>query len=180
MSKFLDFYKTSKPSGNKVPAEKADNLYKKLRIQTFIAGTLGYSLYYVCRLSLSVMKQPIIDGGFLNATQLGLISACLYWAYAVGKFVNGFLADHSNIKRFMATGLVISATANAVMGIVGLSAASAGLTSAAMFVSFALMWALIHTWACRSAPIPAWSGYHLPPGRVPRPDSSTQSCPCRR
>lgn len=142
MSKFLDFYKTSKPSENKVPAEKADNLYKKLRIQTFIAGTLGYSLYYVCRLSLSVMKQPIIDGGFLNATQLGLISACLYWAYAVGKFVNGFLADHSNIKRFMATGLVISATANAVMGIVGLSAASAGLTSAAMFVSFALMWAL--------------------------------------
>lgn len=142
MSKFLDFYKTSKPSAYKVPAESRDKLYKKLRIQAFIAGTLGYSLYYVCRTSLNVMKQPIIDSGFLNATQLGLIGACLYWAYAVGKFVNGFLADHSNIKRFMATGLVVSAAANAVMGILGMNGGAAGVASTVMFVAFAVMWAL--------------------------------------
>lgn len=140
--RILSFYKTSQPSAVKVPAEKVDGYYKKLRIQAFVAGTLGYSLYYVCRTSLNVMKQPIIDSGFLNATQLGLIGACLYWAYAVGKFVNGFLADHSNIKRFMATGLVVSAAANAVMGILGMNGSGAGVTSAAMFVSFAIMWTL--------------------------------------
>ena len=71
------------------------------------------------------MKQPIIDSGFLNATQLRLIGACLYWAYAAGKFVNGFLADHSNIKKFMATGLIISAVANFMMGILGMSSGAA-------------------------------------------------------
>ena len=142
LKKILSFYKISAPSETQVHECKAHGYYKKLRIQAFIAATLGYSLYYVCRTSLNVMKQPIIDSGFLNATQLGLIGACLYWAYAVGKFVNGFLADHSNIKRFMATGLIVSAAANAVMGILGMNGSGAGITSAAMFVTFAIMWTL--------------------------------------
>ena len=142
LKRILSFYRTSAPSSVKVPADQVDSRYKKLRIQAFIAGTLGYSLYYVCRTSLNVMKQPIIDSGFLNATQLGLIGACLYWAYAVGKFVNGFLADPSNIKKFMATGLVVSAAANAVMGILGMNSSGAGIASSAMFVTFAVMWAL--------------------------------------
>lgn len=139
--RILSFYGKSIPSKT-IDSDRIDQCYKKLRIQTFIAATLGYSLYYVCRTSLNVMKQPIIDSGFLNATQLGLIGACLYWAYAVGKFVNGFLADHSNIKRFMATGLVLSAAANAVMGIMGLNAGNAGIASGAIFVTFAIMWTL--------------------------------------
>ena len=142
LKRILSFYKTSQPSSLKVSAEKVDGYYKKLRIQAFIAGTLGYSLYYVCRTSLNVMKQPIIDSGFLNATQLGLIGACLYWAYAAGKFVNGFLADHSNIKKFMATGLIVSAVANFIMGILGMSAGTAGIASSVIFVSFAVIWAI--------------------------------------
>lgn len=129
----------SAPSAEKIPAEKA---YKKLRFQAFVAATLGYSLYYVCRTSLNVMKQPIIDSGVLDATQLGIIGACLYWAYAVGKFVNGFLADYSNIKKFMATGLIISAVANLMMGLLGFWQGSAGIASASMFVMFAIMWTL--------------------------------------
>jgi OPA family sugar phosphate sensor protein UhpC-like MFS transporter len=66
MSEFLNFYKTSRPSEVKVPAHESEKLYKKLRFQSFVAGTLGYSLYYVCRTSLNVMKQPIIDSGFLG------------------------------------------------------------------------------------------------------------------
>lgn len=140
--RFLDFYKVSAPSAEKLPADKADRQYKKLRFQAFVAATLGYSLYYVCRTSLNVMKQPIIDSGVLDATQLGVIGACLYWAYAVGKFVNGFLADYCNIKKFMATGLVISAFANFMMGVLGIWEGSAGIASSAMFVMFAIMWTI--------------------------------------
>lgn len=111
-------------------------------MQTFLAATFGYALYYVCRTSLNVMKQPIIDSGFLTAGQLGLIGACLYWTYAVGKFVNGFLADHCNIKKFMATGLVISAAANFIMGILGVSCGAAGVSGMAMFICFAIMWGI--------------------------------------
>ncbi len=75
---FMDFFRTSEPSAVKVSPEKVDKIYKKKRLQAFIAGTLGYALYYVCRLSMGVMKQPLIDAGLLNATQLGIIGACLY------------------------------------------------------------------------------------------------------
>ena len=106
------FYRISSP----VPRRQLDpaqeqKLYKRLRLQAFIAATLGYSLYYVCRTSLNVMKKPILDSGTLDATQIGVISSALLFAYAVGKFVNGFLADYCNIKRFMATGLIVSAAA---------------------------------------------------------------------
>ena len=140
--KITDFYKVSQPSAEKLPADKADKQYKKLRFQAFVAATLGYSLYYVCRTSLNVMKQPIIDSGVLDATQLGIIGACLYWTYAVGKFVNGFLADYCNIKKFMATGLIVSAVANMIMGMLGLWEGMAGIASSSMFVMFAIMWTI--------------------------------------
>ncbi len=125
-----------------MPAEKQDKLYKKLRMQAFIAATIGYSLYYVCRTSLNVMKQPIIDSGFLDAAQLGVIGACLYWTYAVGKFVNGFLADSSNIKKFMATGLVVSAAANLIMGVLGMWEGLAGVSGGLIFLMFCILWAM--------------------------------------
>ena len=142
MSKFLDFYKTSKPSEYKVPAAESDKLYKKLRFQSFVAGLLGYSLYYVCRTSLNVMKQPIIDSGFLDAAQLGVVGSCLLFAYAIGKFINGFLSDHSNIKRFMATGLLVSALANFTLGVLGFFQGGAGTANFVMFICFSVIWAI--------------------------------------
>ena len=142
----FDFYKMSAPSATKVAPENTDKVWKRARFQTFVAITLGYALYYVCRMSMGVMKQPIIDAGLLNATQLGIIGACLYWTYAVGKLVNGFLADSSNIKRFMATGLILSVAANFLMGILGVAAVNAGISSSIIFIVFAIMWA-INGWA---------------------------------
>ncbi len=141
----------------KVPADKVDKTYKKLRIQAFLAGTFGYALYYVCRLSMGVMKQPLIDAGLLNATQLGIIGACLYWAYAVGKFVNGFLCDSSNIKRFMATGLVVSVAMNFVMGILGVSALGGNIANSVLFAGFAVCWA-VNGWAQSMGAPPAIIG----------------------
>ena len=142
----IDFFRAGGPSEIKVAPDKVQKVYKSKRLQTFIAATLGYALYYVCRLSMGVMKQPIIDAGLLNATQLGIIGACLYWSYAVGKLVNGFLADGSNIKRFMATGLVISAAMNLIMGVWGVGALNGTIATSILFVSFCVFWA-INGWA---------------------------------
>ena len=143
----LDFFKMENaPMAKPVPADKVDKTYKRQRIQTFLAATFGYALYYVCRLSMGVMKQPLIDAGLLNATQLGIIGACLYWAYAIGKLINGFLADSANIKRFMAAGLIVSVAMNFTMGILGVSAMNGTLANSALFVCFAVCWA-INGWA---------------------------------
>ena len=143
---FLDFYKISGPSARKVDSDSVDRTWRKKRFQAFLAGTFAYALYYVCRLSMGVMKQPLIDAGLLSATQLGIVGACLYWCCAVGNFVNGLLADGSNIKRFMATGLIISVAMNLCMGVLGASAAAGAIPSSALFICFAVMWG-INGWA---------------------------------
>lgn len=120
--------------------------YKRYRMQTFVTATLGYALYYVCRLSMGVMKQPLIDAGLLSATQLGVIGACLYWTYAVGKLVNGFLADSANIRRFMAMGIVVSTCMNFIMGILGVSAQSGHIANGLLFAAFCVLWA-VNGWA---------------------------------
>lgn len=134
------FYRISKPSVEKVAPEKETETYKLLRNRTFWGVTVAYSLYYVCRMSLSVVKQPLIDEGVLSAGQLGLIGSALLFVYAVGKFMNGFIADYCNIRRFMATGLFISAVVNLLMGVLGWIQGPAGLPTVLIFISFAILW----------------------------------------
>jgi len=112
----LNYYKKSKPVQSNLEEFENSKQYTKLKWQVFTAATLGYGIYYVCRLSLNVVKKPIVDSGLLTESQLGIIGSALFFSYAIGKLVNGFLADHSNIKRYMATGLLISAIANLLMG----------------------------------------------------------------
>ena len=71
------FYRISKPSSEKVSKENVPSHYKTLRNRTFWGVTVAYSLYYVCRMSLSVVKQPLIDEGVLSAGQLGIIGSAL-------------------------------------------------------------------------------------------------------
>lgn len=82
----------------------------------FLSATIGYGLYYVCRLSLNVIKKPIVDAGALSEGELGMIGSGPFITYAVGKLCNGFLADRSNIRRFMSSGLLVTALINLVLG----------------------------------------------------------------
>ncbi len=68
----------------------------RLQRSVFLSATIGYSIYYVCRLSLSVVKAPLVQERILTESQLGVIGSGLFYAYAVGKLVNGFLADRAN------------------------------------------------------------------------------------
>lgn len=140
------FYRISKPSADKVPEAKVHSRYITLRRQTFWATVIAYSLYYVCRMSLSVVKQPIIDSGVLTPGELGLIGSAFLFVYAAGKFTNGFIADYCNIRRFMATGLLVSSVINLLMGISGLLDGAAGVVSVVLFLLFAILWG-INGWA---------------------------------
>ena len=158
----LNFFKTSAPAPLRTDLDEQGQkkYHRSLALQSFIAGTLGYSLYYVCRTSLNVMKKPILDSGMLDATQLGIIGSALLFAYAIGKFVNGFLADHSNIKRFMAAGLLVSTLASLTMGVIGFLGSdnaftgSAAIPSSIVFLIFAIMWG-VNGWSQSMGAAPA-------------------------
>jgi MFS transporter, OPA family, sugar phosphate sensor protein UhpC len=85
--------------------------------KVFIAATVGYSLYYICRLSFSVVKSPLVNDGVLTELQMGIVGAALFYSYAVGKLFNGFLADRVNIRKLAAVGLLVSSLINLALGI---------------------------------------------------------------
>ena len=136
----FSFYRISKPSAEKVPADKVASTYKSLRRKTFWGVTSAYSLYYVCRMSISVFKQPLIDEGILSAGELGLVGSAFLFVYAIGKFLNGFIADYCNIRRFMATGLFVSSLVNLLMAALGFCHSI--LPTLVIFFGFAVLWGL--------------------------------------
>ena len=130
----LKFFSISPASEPLSDENEIRRCYSRLRWSVFLSATLGYGLYYVCRLSLNVIKKPIVDAGVLSEAELGIIGSGLFITYAIGKLTNGFLADRSNIRRFLAAGLLISALINLVLGFT---------TS---FIVFLILWA-INGWA---------------------------------
>ena len=153
ISRITSFYSISPAQPlNDFSETEQKKLYRKLCLESFFAATLGYSLYYVCRTSLNVVKKPILDSGLLTTTELGIIGSVLLFAYAIGKFVNGFIADHCNIKRFMATGLLISVIANFLMGFLGWF--SHMIPMGFLFITFAVMWG-VNGWSQSMGAAPA-------------------------
>lgn len=131
LKSIINFYRVSpaRPCIAKKPEEQKNRL-KHLKWSTFPAATIGYGLYYVCRLSLNVVKKPIVEEGVFSETELGIIGSVLFFTYAIGKFTNGFLADRSNINRFMTTGLLVTALVNLALGFVN------------SFILFAILWGI--------------------------------------
>ncbi len=136
------FYRISKPSKKRISPERVESEYRCLRSRTFWGVTGAYALYYVCRMAMSVVKQPLIDGGIFTAAQLGIIGSAFYFVYAFGKFANGFIADYCNVRRFMATGLLVSTVVNLLMGIFGLLQGWTGVSTTLLFVVFAVIWGI--------------------------------------
>lgn len=125
-----------------MPQERVGGAYRKLRSQTFWGATAAYSLFYLCRLSMGVVKKPLIDEGLFSATELGVIASAFYFVYAIGKFVNGFVADYCNVRRYMATGLVISSVINLLMGLLGFCEGYGAFPQHAVYLIFVLLWGI--------------------------------------
>lgn len=87
----INFYRVSMPrpcNGESLSEQK--KRLKRLQWSTFLAATFGYGLYYVCRLSLNVMKKPIVDEGIFSETELGIIGSVLFFTYAIGNLQMDF------------------------------------------------------------------------------------------
>ncbi len=116
MNKLLQYLKAGEDKPILSDQKAIDHIYQKLRIQVLLVITVGYGFVYTCRLVLSVVKKPLIDSGIFSAQDLGIIGSAIFYSYAFGKLTNGFLADHANIRKFFALGVLISAFINLFMG----------------------------------------------------------------
>ena len=112
----LKFFSTGTDMPELSDRAQVDSLFKRHRFRVMLAITLGYGLIYTCRLALGVVKKPLIDSGIYSPSDLGMIGSALFYTYAIGKLTNGFLADHANMKRFLAFSFLATAVCNLIMG----------------------------------------------------------------
>jgi OPA family sugar phosphate sensor protein UhpC-like MFS transporter len=96
----------------------------------FLAITLGYTLFYVTRMPTSVSKDAMIGDGVLTINQAGIIDSVWLVTYAIGKTVNGFLADRISVKKFFGAALLVSGLANLAFG------------ASSSFAVFIVVWAI--------------------------------------
>lgn len=91
-------------------------LYRRHRLRVMLAITLGYGFIYTCRLGLSIVKKPLIDGGIFSVEELGMIGSALFYGYACGKLLNGFASDHFRPRMFFSASIFLAAIVNLFMG----------------------------------------------------------------
>ena len=90
--------------------------YSRARLRQVTAMLFVYATFYVCRLAFSASKKGMIEQGAYTPAELGYVGSAMLFAYAIGKVLNGFVADRVNVKKYIMFGLFVSALANLLVG----------------------------------------------------------------
>jgi len=91
--------------------------YRYWQRRILISTIIGYATFYFVRKNLSVAMPGLGQDLGISKVDLGLFLTLHGLLYGVSKFANGFLADRSNARTFMAAGLLLSAVINLFFGL---------------------------------------------------------------
>lgn len=116
IKKIVDFLRPTQATTCIKDDSEISRLYHVYRLRMIIGITAGYAFYYTCRLGLAVTRGPLIESGIATPTQIGQIGGAIFYGYAFGKLINGFIADHVNIRKLFVGGLLLSVICNFVFG----------------------------------------------------------------
>ena len=112
LTKIKDFYKEPPAAEPIQDKAQVDKTYKKWRLRIFLSMFFGYIIFYTCRKNIAVALPAMQEVLGYSKTELGILGSSLYLTYAAGKFINGIIADNTNVKRMLPSALFISALAN--------------------------------------------------------------------
>ncbi len=91
--------------------------YRYWQRRILLSTIIGYAMFYFVRKNLSVAMPGMGADLGISKMDLGLFLTLHGLLYGVAKFANGFLADRSNARTFMAAGLILSAVINIFFGL---------------------------------------------------------------
>src|SRR5574344_467740 len=138
-----EFYKEP-PIKDPVQAEQVNSMYKHWRLRIFYACFIGYTVFYLCKKNIAVALPGLgHEFGYTN-TELGLLGSSLYLTYGIGKFVNGVLADGSDVRKFLPTALIMTAIANILFALAPTPIQMLGLSP--KMTAMVLLWVLAFLW----------------------------------
>jgi OPA family glycerol-3-phosphate transporter-like MFS transporter len=115
ISAIRHFYRPPAPAAP-LPADEVQRVYPGRRLQMLEATFLGYATYYLVRNNLSPIKLELLESLGYTKAMLGNIGAATALSYGFGKFIMGVLSDRSDARKFMSTGLALSALCSFAFG----------------------------------------------------------------
>lgn len=118
----------------RLPLERIDPEYKRLRFQVFLGIFLGYAGYYLVRKNFSLVMPDLIAQGYSKA-DLGIALSGVSVAYGLSKFLMGNVSDRSNARVFLSVGLLLSALTMIVMGTVPIATSSITIMFVLLFLN---------------------------------------------
>ncbi len=98
---FTQFFKPA-PHVERLPADRVDSEYRKLRLQVFLGIFIGYAGYYFVRKNFSLAMPYLIEQGFSKG-ELGVILSAVSIAYGLSKFLMGIVSDRCNPRYFFSS-----------------------------------------------------------------------------
>lgn len=159
LGSILNFYKEPPIVEVTGDDEEVKKKYSHWRMRMFYSCFIGYTVFYLCKKNLAVALPGLsAEFGYSNM-ELGLLGSSLYLTYGVGKFVNGVLADTSDVRKFLPTALILSAVANICFMLSALFITPGHTTFFGLPSSTVLLWAFAFFWGAngwfQSAGFPA-------------------------
>lgn len=121
------------PHIERLPADKIDATYKRLRWQIFFGIFFGYAAYYLVRKNFALAIPYLQEEGFSKA-DLGFALSAISIAYGFSKFISGSFSDRSNPRVFLALGLVLSGAVMMFMGLVPWATSSIAIMFVLLFL----------------------------------------------
>lgn len=119
LNRIKDIFKAPPPLKENLPEDQIAPTYKHWRFRMFYSMFIAYSVFYICRKNISIALPYMNTELGISYTELGILGSTLYITYALGKFINGVLADRGNIRTFLSIGLLVTAVINIIFGCVG-------------------------------------------------------------
>ena len=98
------------PEAERLPVDRIDPEYRRLRRQVFAGIFAGYAGYYLVRNTLALAIPDLLrEYPQYSKAMLGTALTGLSIAYGLSKFLMGSVSDRSNPKYFLPLGLLLSA-----------------------------------------------------------------------
>lgn len=144
LEKLAKFFKEPPVKETIQDEQEVKNMYSHWRLRIFYACFIGYTVFYLCKKNIAVALPGISQEFGYSMTELGILGSSLYLTYGVGKFVNGVLADGSDVRKFLPTALIMTALANIAFALAPSTIHLLGLSP--KLSAMILLWALTFLW----------------------------------
>src|SRR5437016_2235328 len=100
----------------RLPDSEVHRLYPHYRWRVFEAAFIAYATFYLVRNNFAPVSKEIGAALHYDKDMIGTILLATSVAYGIGKLVMGYFADRSDARKYVATGMLLTAAINFIFG----------------------------------------------------------------